>query len=269
MQKISKAIAALIIFMAMQPLSYAQESDKQIATVNGEPIMLSQLLTYAKIKNPQADLNNQTIRNQLIQAYIGRELLYQDARKQKIDQLPLVKVAVENQVHEVVTQAMMAKLLQEKPVTDAEVRSYYDKEIAGRKDAEYKVRHILVKTEEDAKKAIDRLKSGEDFAKVAQMVSIDSSASRGGDLGWTSLSRLPKDFAAAVKNAPVGKYTSKPVHTTFGWHVIKVEQSRPLQIPTFEQAKGQVQKLVTEKRISDYVEGLQKKAKIEFSNGGK
>ena len=266
MQKIFKPIFALILFSTMLPLSYAVDNDKKVAEVNGEPIMASQLFTYAKVKNPQANLQDQAVRQQLIQAYVGRELLFQAALEQKLEEREVVQLALENQRREIISQALVAKIMAEKPITDEQVRNYYDTEIASRKDAEYKISHILVKTEDEANSVISRLNKGEDFAKVAQSVSIDSSASRGGDLGWMHPSKMPSAFGEAVKNTAVGSYSSKPVHTDFGWHVIKVEQSRPLQIPPFEQLKDRIKQALTEQVVTNYIGELQKKAKIEFFN---
>lgn len=137
MSKLARSISALLLGAALLPsISFAADEnrDKQLATLNGEPIMASELFTYAKVKNPKADLTKPEIQKQMIQAYIGRELLYQEALKQKIDQLPVVKMAMENQLREVISQAMIAKIVQENPVTDEQVRSFYDKQAAENKE---------------------------------------------------------------------------------------------------------------------------------------
>lgn len=266
MHKLVKSFSAIILFTAMLPASHAVDNDKVIAEVNGKPVMASQLLTYAKVKNPQANLQDQVVRNQLLKAYVGRELLFQEALNQKIDEREIVQIALENQRRELISQALVAKILTEKPITDAQVRSYYDNNVANRKEVEYKISHILVTTEAEANDVISRLNKGEDFAKVAQAVSTDSSASRGGELGWMHPSKMPAAFGESVKNTAVGKYSAKPVLTNFGYHVIMVEQSRPLQIPPFEQMSTKIRKALTEQAVQDYITELQKKAKIELVN---
>ena len=125
MTTFKRSVTALIFSALTLPNAFAAE-DKAFAIINGDPIMTSELLTYAKVKNAQADLTNDEVRKQMIQAYVGRELLYQDAIAQKIDQLPIVKLAVENQRHEVITQALIAKIIQDHPITEEQLHSIYE-----------------------------------------------------------------------------------------------------------------------------------------------
>lgn len=133
MSKLKISISALIFSALTLPSAFAAE-DKTVAIINGDPIMTSELLTYAKVKNAKADLSDDNIRKQMIQAYVGRELLFQDAIAQKIDQLPIVKLALENQRHEVISQALIAKIVQDNPITEEKVRAAYDKKAAEQKD---------------------------------------------------------------------------------------------------------------------------------------
>ena len=134
MTKFRNSVSALIFSALTLPSAFAAE-DKIIALINGDPVMTSELLTYAKVKNAQADLSNDDIRKQMIQAFVGRELLFQDAVAQKIDQLPIVKLALENQRHEVISQALIAKIIKDNPITEEQLRSVYDKKVAEQKDS--------------------------------------------------------------------------------------------------------------------------------------
>lgn len=149
--------------------------------------------------------------------------------------------------HQVVDDVVSAGVLR-KPagkataeVTDAEVRAEYDRYVALHGDHEYKVRHILVETQADARAALDRIKAGESFDSVARAVSKDpGSASQGGDLGWN----VPRDFvpefgAAMVALAPRGLAVA-PIRSAFGWHVIEVTDVRPSVFPPFESVKGKI-----------------------------
>lgn len=264
MQPLPKSISALLLICAAS-IAFAADNDKQVATVNGEPIMTSELIIYANIKNPKADLNSPQTRQQLIQAYLGRELLYQEALAQKLDKSERVQMALDNQRREIVSQALVAKILKENPVTEAQARKFYEQQSAASKAAEYKTRHILTTSEQKAKEAIERLNSGENFDKVARNFSTDSSASRGGEIGWINPARMPQNFAAALRDTAVGEYTKAPVQTKFGWHVIQVEASRPLSMPDFVQVRDQLMQLLAEQRVSEYVAELQKKADIKIN----
>lgn len=239
---------------------------EQFATVNGQPVTQEQLFSYARITAPQANLQDQGVRTQILNAFLGRELMYQEALKQKVDQQPEVKAAIEEARHAVVAQAYVSQLMRERPVTETMAREIYDKQIASVKGVEYQTRHILVPTEEDAKGAIARLKRGDDFAKVAQTVSKDSSAPRGGDLGWINPDKMPTAFAEALAGLKPGKYTAAPVKTDFGWHVIRVEANRPVQPPPFDGVKDQLMKAIQEQIVNQRLAELQKGAKIEFKD---
>jgi peptidyl-prolyl cis-trans isomerase C len=128
------SISALIFSALILPIAYADE-DKTFAIINGDPVKTSELLTYAKVKNPRADLNNEDTQKQMIQAYVGRELLYQEAITQKLDQLPIVKLALENQRHEIISQALIANIIKQNPVTEEQLRSVYDQKVAKQKDS--------------------------------------------------------------------------------------------------------------------------------------
>ncbi len=132
MTKFKSSVSALIFSALTLPSAFAEE-DTTVAIINGDPVMTSELITYAKVKNARADLSNDEIRKKMIQAYVGRELLFQEAVEQKIDQLPVVKLALENQRHEIISQALIAKIIKENPVSEEQIRSLYDQKAAEQK----------------------------------------------------------------------------------------------------------------------------------------
>lgn len=235
-----------------------------MATINGLPVTQEQLLTYARITAPQSNLNDSNVRAQLLQSFIGRELMYQEALKKKIEQLPGVKATLEETRHAVLAQAYVAQMMKDKPVTEAMAREVYDKQIDSQKGIEYQTRHILVLSEDEAKGAIARLKKGEDFYKLAQMVSKDSSAVRGGDLGWIRTDKMPPAFSEALTKLKPGKFTTSPVKTDYGWHVIQLDANRPIHAPSFESMRDQLMKMIRDQIIAKHLAELQKDAKLEL-----
>ncbi len=146
--------------------------------------------------------------------------------------------------------------------TDAAIKQAYDEAAKNQKpDTEYHAHHILVPTEEDAKKALARIKSGEDFGKVADEVSKDP-GSKGGDLGWFTKDRMVPEFADAAAKLQPGQL-SEPVKSQFGWHIIKLDQTRPKTFPPLDQIKDQVARYVVQKAQSDLVLKLRESAKVE------
>ena len=146
--------------------------------------------------------------------------------------------------------------------TDANIQKTYDEVAAGQKDVmEVHARHILVPTEEEAKAALARVKGGEDFAKVADEVSKDT-GSKGGDLGFFTKDKMVAEFAdAAFKIAPGS--ISDPVKTQFGWHIIKVEEKRPVTFPPLDSVKEQVSHYVIQRAQAEMITKLHEGVKIE------
>lgn len=155
------------------------------------------------------------------------------------------------------------KVLRGKEPTEQELRVEYESVITSMDKTEYHARHILVATKELADQLTKQIKAGASFEAVAKANSMDGSKERGGDLGWFSLSRMVKPFADAVKALKKGEMTSAPVQTQFGWHIIKLEDTRATTPPPFEQVKEQLVNRIMQKRLQEYVTELKKTAKIE------
>jgi len=146
--------------------------------------------------------------------------------------------------------------------TEANIKKTYDDAALGQKDVmEVHARHILLPTEEEAKAALARVKGGEDFAKVADELSKDT-GSKGGDLGFFTKDKMVTEFAdAAFKVAP--GTISDPVKTQFGWHIIKVEEKRPVVFPSLDSVKEQVSHYVIQRAQADMIAKLHDGVKIE------
>jgi peptidyl-prolyl cis-trans isomerase C len=151
-----------------------------------------------------------------------------------------------------------------KAVTPDAARKLYDETVKDLKpELEVRARHILVETEDEAKKVYDRIKAGEDFAKLAGTLSKDpGSGSEGGDLGFFTKDRMVPEFAEAAFKLEPGQ-VSEPVKTQFGWHIIKTEEKRTKPLPTFDEVKDQLDSYLTRKAQQDIVLALRAKAKIE------
>ena len=150
-------------------------------------------------------------------------------------------------------------------VTEDEVKARYEKEIAALpKQEEVNARHILVKTEEEAKAIIAELDAGKDFAELAKAKSEDSNKSDGGDLGWFSKGRMVPEFEEAAFALEKGAYTKTPVKSQFGFHVIKLEDRRDVQPPAFEQVEPQVRQLVMRDKYLAIIEKAKAEQKVEI-----
>lgn len=235
-----------------------------IAVVNGQYIAKSTLEALEKEIAERS--HGQTFpKEKLIEELVQRELLVQDAAQKQLDKSPEVLAQLEAAKKALLTQADLQNFIKANPVTDAEIKAEYDSKIAAEKGTEFKARHILVKTEAEAKKLIAELDKGADFAKLANKNSLDAKESQnGGDLGWFSSAQMVAPFSEAVAALEKGKYTKEPVKTQFGFHVILKEDSRALTPPPLEAVKEQLTPFLQRKKVQGMIETLRKQAKVEI-----
>ncbi|MCU6501198.1 peptidylprolyl isomerase [Rugamonas sp. A1-17] len=257
MLKPARLLLALIAVVAAPVFA------QNVATVNGKAIpaaKVDQMVKQVVAQGQQPD--SPQLREMVKKELIGREVMIQEADKQGFGTKPEVKAAIENARQSIIINAMLADYVKKNPVKDTEIKAEYDKYKAAMGEKEYHSRHILVATEQEAKDIIAKLKAGGKFEELAK-VSKDGSANNGGDLGWMTPGKLVKPFADAMVALKNGEITQTPVKTEFGYHVIKLEESRPTKLPSLEEVKGQVAEALQQRKIAAYRDELTKKAKIQ------
>jgi peptidyl-prolyl cis-trans isomerase C len=238
-----------------------------VATVDGTPITRDQYDFFLKSLlqgRPTTELTPEQ-RGQILDEMISLDLLAAQATKEGVDKEPDVATRLDVVRMRVLADSESTKFLKGKEPTDAELQAEYATAVAAMDKTEYHAEHILVPTKEAADAAIKKIKGGAKFEDVAKADSTDSSKTNGGDLGWFTLARMAPPFADAVKNLKKGEMTSAPVQTQFGWHVIKLIDTREVAPPPFDKVKQQVANQVIQKKLQTYVDGLKKTAKIEKS----
>jgi peptidyl-prolyl cis-trans isomerase C len=262
MFKPARLLLALIAMVAAP--AFAQN----VATVNGKPITkakVDQLIKTATSQNnaPETPELREMAKNELI----SREVLLQEADKLGFGTRPEVKADIESARQNVVIGAMLNDYTKKNPVTDADIKSEYDKykaqvDASGAKEVH--ARHILVATEDEAKALIVKLKAGGKFEELAKASSKDTgSGANGGDLGWANSNKYVKPFGDAVNAMKKGELSETPVKSDFGFHVIRLEDVRPVSVPPLEQVKGQVAEQLRQRKVQAYRDELLKKAKIQ------
>jgi len=253
----------LLLLAACGKAAAPAPAGESVATVNGKAVSKAQFDMYvANIARQSGREVPAEQRPELLDQFINMQLAAEAADKagvtkdQKVvDQLALARMNV-------AVDAGLNKYLEDHPVTDAELKPEYDEQIANM-PREYHARHILVEDKATADAITTQLKGGADFAKLAKEKSKDSSNESGGDLGWFTLDTMVKPFAEAVTKLTPGQMTEQPVQTQFGWHVIKLEETRAPNPPAFDDVKDRVRSIVQRKRIQTYLDELRKNAKIE------
>lgn len=242
----------------------APADNKPVAVVNGReiPAIYGDMARQTMLSQGAPDDANLATRAR--EALINQELLSRAAVEKGLDKEPRLVAAMEMLRREQLTKAYLEDYVKNHPVTDAEIKTEYDQAKAGAGGNEYKARHILVKTEAEAKAIIAQLNKKAAFDKLAKEKSIDKgSAKNGGDLGWNVPGSFVKEFGAAMQALKKGETTKTPVKSEFGWHVIKMDDIRPTQFPPLDQVKGEVRQQLQQKRVREAVAELRAKAKIE------
>jgi peptidyl-prolyl cis-trans isomerase C len=202
-------------------------------------------------------------KNQVLDELITMKLVSEQALKDGLEKDPETAANLDVVRMRILADAESQKFLKGKEPTDAQLHAEYDSAIAGMDKNEYHAEHILVPTKEKAEQLIKKIKGGAKFEDVARAESTDNSKTSGGDLGWFTLTRMVKPFGDAVKTLKKGEMTQEPVQTQFGWHIIKLLDTRETAPPPFDQVKAQVTKAVIQKELIAHVDELKKNAKIE------
>ncbi len=240
------------------------DKSKILSTVNGDVITQNDYDDYLKSRQTQqapiADKEKE--KSVVMEEMITRTLLVQNARKHNLDKEPETYFQVKRSTENILARATLRQYLKDNPISDEEVKQRYEKEVEKTHKLEYHARHILVKTEEEANDILKKLHVA-NFAALAKQKSVDvRSGKEGGDLGWFNEGAMEPKIFAAVSQLKKGEITKEPVKTEFGWHIIKLDDTRPFKVPEFEQVKANVRQLVQQEKIDNMVKDLKAKAKI-------
>jgi len=236
---------------------------QNVARVNGVAIPQQHFDILIKNLVAQGRPDSPEMRDAINQQMISRELMVQEAAKRGLDKNPETAARLTFSRQDILSNAYIQDILRANPVTDDMVKKEYER-IKAQSAKEYKTRHILVEKEDEAKNIIAQLKKGASFEKLAAEKSNDpGSKTNGGDLDWSMPSRFVKPFGDAMVKLKKGQVTETPVHTNFGWHVIRVDDERAAKIPGFDEAKPQVQQGLQNQAVEKAIADLRAKAKIE------
>lgn len=250
------ASKALVLATAVL-LSTAACAQSDTATTTNPEVEAKVLELYMqnRMRGAQGDVSAEQ-REQFREEVADLYLLAEEAEEAGLDEEPEVAAQIKLQRMSTLASALAGNYLEENPPTEAELRAEYSAQVAGYQSQQYKARHILVETEDEAKAVIAQLDEGADFAELAKEKSTGPSGPNGGDLEWFPASAMVKPFSDAVVALEDGSYTSEPVQTQFGWHVILREDSRETEAPSFEEVEERLRPVVEQKKLQTYLDGL-------------
>lgn len=236
-----------------------------VALVDGKPISKDVWELWVKTRTQgraTAESLTPAQRKEFLDDLVRMYVAAATARQQGLDKGE-VAARAELMANSSLAEVIGQEFLKGQEATEQELRAEYDAQIAKLPKSEYRARHILVATEQLAKDLIAQLDKGAKFEELAEKNSMDSSKSQGGLLDWSAPNGWVKPFADAVQALEKGTYTKTPVQSEFGWHIIKLEDTRPLQVPPFDGVKQQLGRIVAQKKFQAHLDELAQKMKIE------
>ncbi len=235
-----------------------------IATVNGVAVPKARADFMMQQQQARGAQDNQQTRDMIREELVSREVVAQEAAKSNVARNPEVQAQLDLARQEVIAAAYLREWARKNPVTDADVQKEYERAKSQAGDREYRARHILVESEDQAKGLIADLKKGGKFDELARKNSKDTgSAQRGGDLDWNVPSGYDRQFSDAMVKLEKGAFSDAPVRTRFGYHVIQLDDVRPMKFPALGEVRQRIQQQLVQNKVQDLIRGLRAKAKIE------
>jgi peptidyl-prolyl cis-trans isomerase C len=235
-----------------------------VATVNGVAVPRSRMEFMMQQQAARGAADNDQTRAMVRDELVNREVVAQEAQRAGMAKTPEVQTQLDLARQEILVSAYIRDWVRKHPITDDDVQKEYDRAKAHTGDKEYKARHILVETEDQAKGMIAELKKGGKFDELATKNSKDNGTKdRGGDLDWNVPSVFDPQFAEVMVKLEKGKYTETPVRTRYGFHVIQLDDVRQVKFPALAEVRPRIQQQLVQSKVEELVRGLRAKAKVE------
>ena len=255
-------------------MSYAQDSKAPAAapaaakppkiTVNGVTIPVSRFAIMTQQAAGQGQADNPQVQAQIKDNLIKGEVVAQEAMKAGMDKSPEVMDQLDFVKQQLLVRAYVADYMKKNPIKDEALKAEYNKAKSAEGDKEYKAQHILVEDEKDAKNLIAQIKKGGNFDKLAKEKSKDAgSKDQGGKLEWTMPGNFVKPFSEAMVKLKKGEMTQEPVKTPYGYHIIKLEDTRGAKVPTFDEVKDKIRQSQQQTMMTKMLDDLRAKAKVD------
>jgi peptidyl-prolyl cis-trans isomerase C len=237
---------------------------QNLTTVNGKPVPMARVDALIKTATHGQEAPPE-VKAQAKDQVVMREIFAQEAEKQGVAGTADYKMQLELVRQTVLINTLFQNFIKAHPVSDADAQAEYNKIKAEQTGLEYDARHILVDSEDEAKKLIAQIKAGAKFEDLAKKNSKDTgSAENGGDLGFAKPGSYVPEFATALQGLKKGQMTETPVKTQFGYHIIRLEDTRAAQFPAFDEVKDKVKQQLQQVKLQEYEEKLRKAAKTDY-----
>jgi peptidyl-prolyl cis-trans isomerase C len=248
---------------APKPAKKSTAKSAVVATVNGVAIPQRRADVLLRERAAQGVPDNEQLHEAIREDLINREVIEQEAKHQGYTKKADPQAELDLVRQTVIVQSYIRDWLQKHPVSEDEIKKEYDKAKAATGEKEYKASHILVDTEDEAKLVIAELKKGGKFEELAARSKDEGSKAKGGELGWGVPAYYEKAFGDALVKLKKGEITDTPVRTRFGYHVIRLDDVRPVEFPSYDKVKQRIQQQLSQRKLEELVRSLRAKAKVE------
>jgi peptidyl-prolyl cis-trans isomerase C len=260
MRKLS--VAACVSLALAAPLAALAQN---VAIVNGKPVPKARVDALINQATKAGQPRTPELEKQARDEVVLREMFMQEAEKRGLAQSPDYKTQMEFARQTILIRELFEDQKKKNPITDAEVQAEYEKFKGQATGTEYRARHILVEKEEDAKKLIADIKGGAKFEDVAKKNSKDpGSAENGGDLDFAKPDAYVPEFSGALTKLKKGEMTQDPVKSQFGYHIIKLEDTREAQFPPLADVKPQIEQRITQVKLAKFRDEIRAKSKTDY-----
>lgn len=265
MKQTTPAAARAAVALTVALLVPLAASAQNIATVNGKPVPKSRVDTLLQQATRAGQNVTPELQAQARDQVVLREIFTQEAEKRGLAATPEYRAQMELARQAILIRQLFDDNIKKHPVTDAAAQAEYDKVKAQSAGTEYRARHILVEKEEDAKALIAQIKGGAKFEDLAKKNSKDTgSAENGGDLDFAKADSYVPEFGQALAQLKKGEMTETPVKTQFGWHVIRLEDTRDAAFPSFDEVKPQIRQRLEQVQMQQFQQEMRAKAKTDY-----
>jgi peptidyl-prolyl cis-trans isomerase C len=238
-----------------------------VLTVNGTAITEKDIDKFVRGQQGQNKAPLAQQRAQITTELVVRQVLLDEAKRQKMDVDAAFVEKMEDLRQRLLMEQVVADYLVKNPITEVDEKAEYDRQKkalgGGDTTPQYQLRQIVVKTEQEGRELIERAKKGEAFDKLAAASIDENGKANGGMVGWVFPSDLFATLSAVVVNLQKGTVAAAPIQSNVGWHVVKLEDTRPYKIPSFDESRSQIKQALLAQRRQALIDGLMKKAVIK------
>ena len=260
---IKKMLATAALILPMYAMAAEQPKVVDLVNVNGAVVNNLHLAIFSAQAGGGAKAPSPEQQAAMLEELVNIFMLANSKEGKQLVEHREIEAALKVANARLVAETLIRKKMQETKVSETDIKATYQTQFVEAPSTEYQARHILLKTEDEAKAVIRELDQGADFAELAKQKSTGPSKTVGGELGWFTARQMVKPFTDAVAGMKTGHYSKKPVKTQYGWHVILLQDSRPVTVPELDQVRETIVQQLKGKKVGEFIRTISNNSKIK------